>query len=168
MQPTQCVCNTPCCCCWPYVITARGATTCTLHTLFIASVRCKHYSDVLMGAMASQITKLTIVYSTVYSGTDQSSAVAGEFSAQRASNAENVSIWWRHYGTQRLLRLETTEPRWLIKSPNLGNVSHTQGEVTANLWADTHTVSGRSSLKMILPPLWHICVKRVVPLSNSR
>ena len=30
-----------------------------------------HYSDVIMYAMASQITSLTIVYSTVYSGTDQ-------------------------------------------------------------------------------------------------
>ena len=30
-----------------------------------------HYSDVIMGAMASQITGLTIVYSTVYSGADQ-------------------------------------------------------------------------------------------------
>ena len=30
-----------------------------------------HYSDVKMGAMASQITSLTIVYSTVYSGADQ-------------------------------------------------------------------------------------------------
>ena len=30
-----------------------------------------HYSDVIMGAMASQITFLTIVYSTVYSGADQ-------------------------------------------------------------------------------------------------
>ena len=30
-----------------------------------------HYSDVIMGAMASQITSLTIVYSTVYAGTDQ-------------------------------------------------------------------------------------------------
>ena len=30
-----------------------------------------HYSDVKMGAMASQITRLTIVYSTVYSGVDQ-------------------------------------------------------------------------------------------------
>ena len=29
-----------------------------------------HYSDVIMGAMASQITSLTIVYSTVYSGAD--------------------------------------------------------------------------------------------------
>ena len=30
-----------------------------------------HYSDVIMGAMASQITSLTIVYSTVYSDADQ-------------------------------------------------------------------------------------------------
>ena len=30
-----------------------------------------HYSDVIMGTMASQITSLTIVYSIVYSGVDQ-------------------------------------------------------------------------------------------------
>ena len=30
-----------------------------------------HYGDVIMGATASQITSLTIVYSTVYSGGDQ-------------------------------------------------------------------------------------------------
>ena len=30
-----------------------------------------HYDDVTMGGMASQITSLTIVYSTVYSGADQ-------------------------------------------------------------------------------------------------
>ena len=30
-----------------------------------------HYSGIIMGSMASQITKLTIVYSTVYSGADQ-------------------------------------------------------------------------------------------------
>ena len=30
-----------------------------------------HYNDVKMGAIASQITRLTIVYSTVYSGADQ-------------------------------------------------------------------------------------------------
>ena len=73
-----------------------------------------------MGTIASQITSLTIVYSTVYSDADQrkhqSSAQAvkrcdraftglcagnspetGEFPAQMASNAENVSIWWRHH-----------------------------------------------------------------------
>ena len=30
-----------------------------------------HYGDVIMGTIASQITSLTIVYSTVYSGADQ-------------------------------------------------------------------------------------------------
>ena len=30
-----------------------------------------HYTDVIMGAMGSQITRLTIVYSTVYLGADQ-------------------------------------------------------------------------------------------------
>ena len=63
-----------------------------------------------MGVMASQITSLTIVYSTVYSGADQrkhqssaslafvrtNSPVTGEFPAQMASNAENFSIWWHH------------------------------------------------------------------------
>ena len=30
-----------------------------------------HYNDIIMGTIASQITSLTIVYSTVYSGADQ-------------------------------------------------------------------------------------------------
>ena len=52
-----------------------------------------------MGAMASQIISLTIVYSTVYSGADQrkhqssTSVMTDEFPAQKASNAKNVSIW---------------------------------------------------------------------------
>ena len=64
-----------------------------------------------MRAMESQITSLTIVYSTVYSGADQrkhqnsaslalvrgNSLVTDEFPAQMASNAESVSIWWRHH-----------------------------------------------------------------------
>ena len=31
----------------------------------------KHYNDIVMGSIASQITSLTIVYSTVYSDADQ-------------------------------------------------------------------------------------------------
>ena len=64
-----------------------------------------------MGEMASQITSLTIVYSTVYSDANKkktsklrvaglcegNSPLTGEFPAQMASNAENVSIWWRHH-----------------------------------------------------------------------
>ena len=52
-----------------------------------------------MSVMASQITSLTIIYSIVYLGTDQSSAslafvlgIHREFPAQRASITENVSI----------------------------------------------------------------------------
>ena len=72
-----------------------------------------HCSDVTMGTMASQIISLTIVYSTFYSGADQrnhqcSASLAfvwgiGEFPAQMASNAENVSIWWRHHVHRRNL-----------------------------------------------------------------
>ena len=61
-----------------------------------------HYNDVIMCTIASQITSLTIVYSTVYSDADQrkyqsSASLAfvretGEFPAQLASNAENISI----------------------------------------------------------------------------
>ena len=46
--------------------------------MFIWDVGCSiltevliHYGDVMMGAIASQITSLTIVYSTVYSDADQ-------------------------------------------------------------------------------------------------
>ena len=64
-----------------------------------------------MGAIASQVTSLTIVYSAVYFDADQRkhqkprdtglcagiSPGTGEFPAQMASNAENVSIWWRYH-----------------------------------------------------------------------
>ena len=71
-----------------------------------------HYSDAVVSAMASQITSASIVCSDICSGADQrkhqsstSSAfvkrgnppVTGGFPSQRASNAENVSIWWRHH-----------------------------------------------------------------------
>ena len=74
--------------------------------------KCMRYNDVRMSATASQGTSLTIVNSTVYSRrrwniTSNLGAtglcagnwpVTGEFPAQRTSNAENVSIWWRHHG----------------------------------------------------------------------
>ena len=51
-----------------------------------------------------------LVYSTVCSGVDQSKPqssmwplVTGGFPSQRASNAENVSIWWRHIGQHERL-----------------------------------------------------------------
>ena len=47
-----------------------------------------------MCAMASEITKLVNVYSTVYSGTNQRKHQSSdEFPSQMASNAEYVSIF---------------------------------------------------------------------------
>ena len=80
-----------------------------------------HYNDVIMSAVASQITSLTIVYPTVYSGADQrenqisallalcagNSPVTGEFPTQRASNAENASIWRRHHDSWSHYALNT-------------------------------------------------------------
>ena len=82
-------------------------------------VNTSHYNDVIMGTMASQITSLTVVYLIVYSGADQrkhqsqsSASLAfvreftgtGEFPVQRASNAENVSIWWRRHVNRSLVK----------------------------------------------------------------
>ena len=76
------------------------------------SLASRRYNDVIMCAMASQITSITVVYSTVYSKRRSkqtsklrvtghcagNSPMTGEFPAQRTSNTENVSIWWRHHG----------------------------------------------------------------------
>ena len=64
-----------------------------------------HSTDVIIGAMASQITSLTICRCSskktskrrVTSLCAGNSPVTDEFPAQMASNAENVSIWWRHH-----------------------------------------------------------------------
>ena len=48
-----------------------------------------HYDDVIMGTIASQITCLTSVYSTVYSGADQS---------KHQSSASLAFVWGIHRG----------------------------------------------------------------------
>ena len=54
-----------------------------------------HYNDVIRGTMASQITSLTIVYSTVYSGADQ---------RKHQSSASLAFVWGIH--------------RWPVNSPH--------------------------------------------------
>ena len=77
----------------------------------LRSKHVSHYDDVIMGVMASQITSLTIVYSTVYSDAVQrkhqsSASLAFVRGIPRSPvnsphkwpiNAENVSISWRHH-----------------------------------------------------------------------
>ena len=53
------------------------------------ALRQTHYGDVTMGAIASQITSLTIVYSTVYSDADQS---------KHQSSASLAFVWGIHRG----------------------------------------------------------------------
>ena len=59
-----------------------------------------HYSDILIGAMASQFTSLTIVYSIVYSGADQ---------RKHQSSASLAFVWGIH--------------RRPVNSPNKGPVT---------------------------------------------
>ena len=54
-----------------------------------------HYNDVMIGAMASQITRLTIVYSAVYSGADQ---------RKHQSSSSLAFVWGIH--------------RWPVNSPH--------------------------------------------------
>ena len=70
-----------------------------------------YYSDVTMSATASQITSISTLCSAVCSGAHQrkpsklrvtglyegNQSVTGGFPPQRANNAENISIWWRHH-----------------------------------------------------------------------
>ena len=106
-----------------------------------------HYNDVTISAMASQITSLTIVCSVVNSGTDQrkyqssawlafckgNSPVTGEFPAQSASNAENISIWWRHHAI-----MSTLSWLWITRNHCLIQLwSHLQGGLygSGQLWS---------------------------------
>ena len=126
----------------PWLMMARILQLETVQQLFCQvnrkpSVIINYYNDVIIGAMASQITSLTIVYSAVYSSADQrkkstfrvtglcvgNSLVTNEFPSQMASNAENVFIWLRHHGQHcchrrhsRLSLWQPTVPPVMTKS----------------------------------------------------
>ena len=99
------------------------------------ATRHAHYGDVTMGAMASQITCVSIVYLGVCSGTDQrkhQSSASLAFvrgihrrpvnSPQKASNAENVSIWWRyHENTTKAARSKQNMNRYRAYYENVND-----------------------------------------------
>ena len=96
-----------------------------------------HYSDVIMSAVASQITSLTIVYSTVYSGVDQ---------RKHQSSASLAFVRWIH--------------RWPVNSPHKGPVTRKMlpfddvimpVTVPLLLWCDWSQVSGRTRCPWELP-----------------
>ena len=84
-----------------------------------------------MGAIACQITSLTIFYSIVYLLADQrkyqSSRVPDrDCVLQMTSNAENVSIWWRHHENKWMI---STSCLYLLE--RLNNVLQTCQEILA-------------------------------------
>ena len=90
-----------------------------------------HYSDVIMSAMASQITDVSMVCSSVCSSAGQrkhQSPAALAFvkgihrwiPLTKASNAEIVCIWWRHHGDV-LLRTAIPHPPFLHHTPHPTN-----------------------------------------------
>ena len=82
-----------------------------LERVRISALNIFHYSDVKMSTMASQITGVSIVYLTVCLFQIKASIKAPRHwplwwestgdrwipRSQRASNAGNVYIWWRHH-----------------------------------------------------------------------
>ena len=84
-------------------------------------VRLGHYSDVIMGAMAFQITRLTIVYSTVYWGADQrkhqssaSLALREKFTSDRWIPAQRAIIAWIRF---HLMTSSCNKPNYAPPKP---------------------------------------------------
>ena len=86
------------------------------------------YGDVIISAMASQITGVSIETFVqaqmkktsklrVTGLCEGDSPGTGEFPAQRASNAENVSIWWRHHGF--VCQIISSSDHWVQQSETM-------------------------------------------------
>ena len=113
---------------------------------FVTQVICitenTHYGDVIMGAMASQITGVSMFAQPFFGCRSKktskpcdtglcegNSPVTGEFPSQKASNAENVSIWWRHHG--KPVRAGYFEKRNLCINQNVILTHHPRNKMAA-------------------------------------
>ena len=74
----------------PHALTSRWSNKNALEvSVLMRNYSPRHYDDVIMGATASQITSLAIVYSTVYSCADQS---------KNQSSVSLAFVWGIHRG----------------------------------------------------------------------
>ena len=93
-----------------FVVDILGVSNGFLRSIHRHSPALHHYIDVIMATMASQITSLRLFTQPFIQTQIKENTKAprhwpfygeftgtGEFPAQRASKAENVSIWWRHH-----------------------------------------------------------------------
>ena len=92
----------------------------------------QHYNDVIMSAMASHQRRVCILNRLTRRRSKKTSKLrvtglcegnspaTGEFPAKRASNAENVSISWRHHEMTKIsvhIMLIPPQPRFVYRQP---------------------------------------------------
>ena len=101
-----------------------------------------HYSDVIMGAMASQITSLTILYWTVYSGTDQRK----HQSSESLAFVRGIHRW-----------LVNSLHKWLVtrKMFPFDDVIMTHSNMHAYSWS-IHCINWNASIKLCFVPIMSV------------
>ena len=108
-----------------------------------------HYDDVIMGAIASQITSLTIVYSTVYSDADQ---------RKHQSSASLAFVWGIHRGpvssphtwpvTRKMLPFYDVIMRWNSEQLMLTYCM----QITFTITRNNNAINNRRSCRFPCPP----------------
>ena len=87
------------------------------------------------------------------------SPVTGAFHAQRASNAENVSIWWRHHDSRQISHLKYTDSRrisHLVTCYRILDITVTSHE--------HHGVSNYRQLNRLLNSFFNLTTKKTLML----
>ena len=101
----------------------------------------KHYNDVIMTTIASQITSLTVVYSTVYSDADQ---------RKHQSSASLAFVWGIH------------RDRWPVNSPHKGPVTRKMFHLMTSSW--TLETSGNRAWQRVNN---HSLLSKMIKRSNE-
>ena len=109
-------------------ISVRYSSVVTVEWMCRYEKLCVHYGDVRMGAIASQITSLAIVYSAFYSGVDQ---------RKHQSSASLAFVWGIH------------RDRWIprTKGQLRGKCFHLMTSSWAALWSSSVTALVIGSVK---------------------
>ena len=134
-----------------------------------------------MRMMASQITVVSVVFSTLCSGADQRKhqrstplafvrgiRLTGGFPSQRASNAENIFIWWRHHAWRQVPMYHLWSIPWLLLTygaRSQGIIGHSIG----HLFPEHSSLDTRLCFyQMVLTdsPRIILCLIPFFPLSN--
>ena len=92
------------------------------------------------------------------------SPVTGEFLSQRASNPENVSIWWRHHGLSPAQPNHYLDQCWLVVNWTVGDFVEMkfkifiQENASENMFCKITTIL--FGLNMLTPPRVELGIKK--------